>query len=79
MSSEQRVRTPRPDGGCHQCRTSPSLELVRRGLEQMCARASSGAACSKRANVLELISVSEGAAGLVEARCAHKTRPDNVW
>ncbi len=23
-SSEQRVRTPRPDGGCHQCCTSPS-------------------------------------------------------
>ena len=24
MSSEQRVRTPRPEGGCHQCRTSPA-------------------------------------------------------
>ena len=29
-SSENRVRMPRPAGGCHQCWTSPSSELAGR-------------------------------------------------
>ena len=37
----QRVRTPRPVGGCHQCCTSPSTNW-RRGGAQRCARGRAG-------------------------------------
>ena len=41
-SSEKRVRTPRPTGGCHQCCTSPSLNWCA-AARRSCARVSCGA------------------------------------
>src|SRR5690348_17972207 len=49
ISSLMRVRTPRPEGGCHQCCTSPSRNC-RLAARSSCARARSGDRKSTRLN-----------------------------
>ena len=66
-----RVRTPRPDGGCHQCCTSPSTNC-RAAARRSCSRARSRRAHGERHHVLELIAEAVRAARLVERRA----RPD---
>ena len=70
-SSEMRVRTPRPDGGCHQCWTSPSTNC-RAAARSRCSRATSRLRDHQRHHVLELVAKPVGAAGLIERRA----RPD---
>ena len=65
-SSEQRLRSPRPVGSCHQCCTSPFDELPARGAEQVLAR-QIGPREGQRHHVLQLVAEAERAAGLVVA------------
>jgi len=60
------VRTPRPDGGCHQCWTSPSTNC-RLALISRCSRSSSGWVWDECHRVLQLIAKAVGAARLVVA------------
>ena len=66
-SSEIRVRTPRPDGGCHQCCTSPSTNCWA-AARSRCSRASSRLDDHQRHHVLQLIAEAVRAAGLIERR-----------
>ena len=60
------MRTPRPAGGCHQCCTSPSAELLRRAAQQVLAH-EPRLRMHERHRVLQLVAEAEGAAGLVVA------------
>ena len=66
-SSEIRVRTPRPDGGCHQCWTSPAWNC-RAAARSRCSRASPRWEMDEREDVLELVPEAVGATRLVERR-----------
>ena len=66
-----RVRTPRPDGGCHQCCTSPSTNCRLAHSEQVLAQ-QRGLRVHQRHRVLQLVAEAEGAARLVVAAA----RPD---
>ena len=68
-SSEMRVRTPRPEGGCHQCCTSPSSELARGGAQQMLAR-DVALRDAESQHILQLVAEAVRAAHLVEAGAA---------
>ena len=70
-SSEMRVRMPRPDGGCHQCWTSPSVNCRAGSAQEVLAR-HLALRDRQRHDVLELIAEPVGAAWLVERRA----RPD---
>ena len=62
-----RVRTPRPDGGCHQCWTSPSTNCRRGARSRMLPAASLAARATVSAmHVLELVAEAVRAARLVE-------------
>jgi hypothetical protein len=65
------VRTPRPEGGCHQCWTSPSWNW-RLAHSSRCSRTSAGRGMDQRHRVLQLVTEAEGAARLVIAAA----RPD---
>ena len=65
------MRTPWPEGGCHQCWTSPSTNW-RAAARSRCSRASSRPRDHERHHVLELVAESVGAARLVEGGA----RPD---
>ena len=65
-SSEIRVRTPLPPGGCHQCWTSPSLNW-RPAARRMCSRVSSGWVYRMGKAILQLIAESIRAAGLIKS------------
>ena len=60
------MRTPRPDGGCHQCWTSPSRNW-RAAQRSRCSRSSARLGVDQRHRVLQLVAEAERAAGLVEA------------
>ena len=68
---------PLPDGGCHQCCTSPSTNW-RDAASSRCSRASSGAACTQRQHVLQLVAKAERAARLVERGAAPQARADQL-
>ncbi len=72
-SSEQRVRTPRPEGGCHQCSTSPCSNWWA-AASSRCARAIAGRRVEQGQHVLQLVAEAERAARLVEARAAEDAR-----
>ena len=63
------MRTPLPDGGCHQCCTSPSTNW-RAAERSRCSRTQRRLGVHERHHVLQLIAEAEGAARLVEGRCA---------
>ena len=69
MSSEQRLRRPRPDGSCHQCCTSPSTNC-RAGRAQDVLARDLRRGMQQRQHVLQLIAEAVGAAGLVIAGAA---------
>ena len=64
-----RVRTPRPSGGCHQCCTSPSTNW-RDARAAVARAASSGRGVDQRHRVLQLVAKAVRAAGLVVAGAA---------
>ena len=59
------MRTPLPEGGCHQCWTSPSTNC-RAAARSRCSRATSAPRDHERHHVLELVAEAVGAAGLIE-------------
>ena len=61
------MRTPRPDGGCHQCWTSPSTNCRAAALSR-CSRVSSRLAVTRRDHVLQLVAETVGATSLVQRR-----------
>ena len=62
-----RVRTPWPDGGSHQCWTSPSTNC-RAAARRRCSRVSAGRDSGERHAVLKLVAEAVGAARLIERR-----------
>ena len=60
-----RVRTPRPDGGCHQCWTSPFSKLAAGGQEQV-RSGEPRTLVEEREGVLQLVAEAVRAARLVE-------------
>ena len=65
------MRTPRPDGGCHQCCTSPSTNC-RAAARSICVACHVALRDRERHHVLELIAKAIRAARLIKRR----SRPD---
>ena len=60
-----RVRTPRPDGGCHQCRTSPASNWWRARAQDLLA-CDVGPCMHQGHHILQLVAEAVGAARLIE-------------